>query len=249
MGVTFSLALPPEIPRPPGDQHFVDPAYRLRKTAEITTAQKVPFRGYWQPFVNGRCQGHRPPWRQSGMSPVLSRRQTSMLIMATVLAGTFHWNDQLSYGVTLPSGFPYCTGVADAPDRGVYVLLRSGESCPDLNQESLFEYVERKKISSIAIIAWYNNVEEFKDVSELARAYCPKRGFIHQKRTIYGDVHYCFVSKGRNRFLRSFVQLHTNDPEMAAVNIEFNLINSKGKYMREYWRMVESLLPIRPSAD
>ncbi|MRV76297.1 hypothetical protein GJ700_31765 [Duganella sp. FT92W] len=61
MGVTFSPALPPETPRPAGDRYFVDPAYRLRKTAETTNAQKAPFGGYWQPLVNGQAVKDRPP--------------------------------------------------------------------------------------------------------------------------------------------------------------------------------------------
>jgi hypothetical protein len=172
-----------------------------------------------------------------------------MFATALMLAGAFYWNDQLSYGVTLPSNFPHCTGVEDAPDRGVYVLLNRGEKCPDLNREGLFEYVERKKISSVAIISWYNVVEEFSDSSELARAYCPRHGIIHRKSRSYGEVHYCFASSGKSKSLRSFVQLHTNDPGMAAVNVEFYLRDSKGKYIREYWRMVESLVPIRPRLD
>jgi hypothetical protein len=172
-----------------------------------------------------------------------------MFITALMLAGAFYWNDQLSYGIILPSNFPHCSGVEDAPDRGVYVLLSRGEKCPNLNRESLFEYVERKKISSVAVISWYNVVEEFNNSSELARAYCPKYGVIRRKSMSYGDVHYCSISNGKNKSLRSFVQLHTNDPEMATVNIEFHLRDSKGKYIREYWQMVESLVPIRPCAD
>ncbi|MBY0239634.1 MAG: sel1 repeat family protein [Burkholderiaceae bacterium] len=61
MGVTFSPALPPETSRPPGDRHFVDPAYRLRKIAETTNAPRAPFGGYWQPFVNGLEVKDRPP--------------------------------------------------------------------------------------------------------------------------------------------------------------------------------------------
>lgn len=53
MGVTFSPDLPPAAPRPPGNRQFVDPAYRLRKTAETTAARNAPFGGYWQPLVNG----------------------------------------------------------------------------------------------------------------------------------------------------------------------------------------------------
>lgn len=51
MGVTFEPDLPSEAPRPPGDRHFVDPAYRLRKTGESTNLRNAPFAGYWQPYT------------------------------------------------------------------------------------------------------------------------------------------------------------------------------------------------------
>lgn len=164
-----------------------------------------------------------------------------MLWVAGMLAGAFYWNDQLSFGVEIPAIFPHCTGVADAPDRGVYVLLNKNESCPDLSKESLFDYIERKKIPSVAVIAWYNAVEEFDNSSELAEAYCLKNR-IHKKKMNFGNVYYCFVSKDRKMSLRGFVQLHKNTQKTDAVNVEFYL-NKMGKnYQGEYWRVVESLV-------
>lgn len=54
MGVTFSPDLPQEAPRPPGNRHFVDPAYRLRITGETTNALNAPFAGYWQPHTGSQ---------------------------------------------------------------------------------------------------------------------------------------------------------------------------------------------------
>ena len=168
-----------------------------------------------------------------------------MLLMATMLAGAFYWNDQLSFGVSLPPSFPRCTGVTDAPDRGVYILLSKTESCPDLNQEGLFDYVERKRIPAVAVIAWYNTMEEFHDSSDLAKAYCPKKNRIYKKAMSYGDVHYCFITQGRKISLRSFAQLHSEQGG-EAVNIEFHLNNAQRKYTDEYWRVVENLVLKKP---
>lgn len=164
-----------------------------------------------------------------------------MLWIAGMLVGTFYWNDQLSFGVEMPKIFPHCTGVSDAPDRGVYVLLDNNESCPDLRKESLFDYVERKRIPAVAVIAWYNAVEEFDNSLELAGAYCSKNR-IHKKKMNYGDVYYCFVKNNKKISLRGFFQLRQNTKNNDAVNVEFYLNKIEKKYQGEYWRVVESLV-------
>jgi hypothetical protein len=173
---------------------------------------------------------------------VATARREIMLSIAGILAGSLYWNDQLLFGVTLSPSFTHCLGVADAPDRGVYVLLKKEAACPDLNKESLFDYVERKRIPSIAVIAWYDTIEEFEGASELAGAYCPKKRFIHKKSMSYGDVYYCHISQGQKTGLRGFFQLRKNMPKTEAVNIEFYLSENRKEYASEYWRLVESLV-------
>jgi hypothetical protein len=165
-----------------------------------------------------------------------------MLSIVGILGGSFYWNEQLVFGVTLPPSFTHCLGVADAPDRGVYVLLKKEATCPDLKKESLFDYVERTRIPSIAVISWYNTVEGFEGSLALSRAYCPKQSFIQKKNMSYGDVYYCHISQGRKAALRGFFQLRKDSPEIEAVNIEFYLNENKKEYAREYWRLVESLV-------
>jgi hypothetical protein len=167
-----------------------------------------------------------------------------MLLMTGVLAGAFYWNDQLSFGVELPTIFPRCTGVVDAPDRGVYVLFNRRENCPDLTKESLFDYVERKKIPSMAVIAWYNTVEGFNNSAELAKAYCAEGRYIYRRKVNYGDVYYCFFQKENKMSLRGFVQLHKNSQSTEAVNVEFYL--NSVEHAGEYWRVVDSLVSSSP---
>ena len=169
-----------------------------------------------------------------------------MLLMVGIVVGAFYWNAQLSFGVKLPSNFPHCLGVADAPDRGSYILLSRHAKCPDLKKESLFDYVERKGIPSVGIIAWYNTIEGFDSSLELAANYCPKKSIIHKKNMNYGVVHYCFISHGRRESLLGFVQVHKSAAGREAVNIEFILNETQDEYIREYWRIVESLVLSRP---
>lgn len=49
--VVASTQLPAKPPATP-DRYYLDPAYRLRKSGEITTEPWAPFAGYWQPVVD-----------------------------------------------------------------------------------------------------------------------------------------------------------------------------------------------------
>lgn len=172
-----------------------------------------------------------------------------MLLAVGMLAGAFYWNDQMAFGVELPKFFPHCTGVSDAPDRGVYIFFKKNGRCPDLNIESLFEYSERNRIPTISLVAWYNTVEEFGSSQELVQAYCPKSIRIFNKKTHYGNLYYCFVSKGKRTSLLGFVQLHQRSLRDEVINVEFKLNDVKKSYAAEYWRLVVSLVLSRPSTS
>lgn len=129
MGVTFSVDVPTEVPRPPGDRHFVDPAYRLRKTAETTKALVAPFAGYWEPLVDGTgARGRSPALYEKGerFLPVYAQvRQESKLLTGVVWA--YHVTVRNSEYEVDPVAVPGLTRKVPVPSKRV--TCRSHDTC------------------------------------------------------------------------------------------------------------------------
>jgi len=174
-------------------------------------------------------------------------------VAAGMLVGSTYWNDQLSFGLTLPAGYAYCPSwTGGTPDRGVDVLLDKKQTCPSPAEmgDTMYDYVEKRKLPDLYVIAAYNVPEEFKDVWQLARAYCARdeldRGVKYHasvrlfERTIR-DHKMVFCNSGAHgETIRGFIQLK------GAVNVEIGLRNTYRQHIAEYWRSVKTFTEHAP---
>jgi len=174
-------------------------------------------------------------------------------VAAGMLVGSTYWNDQLSFGLTLPAGYAYCPSwTGGTPDRGVDVLLDKKQTCPSPAEMggTMYDYVAKRKLPDLYVVAEYNVPEEFKDVRQLARANCAmdasNEGIKRHtsiplfERTIHGRK-MIFCNAGTHReTIRGFVQLK------GAVNIEIGLRNTYRQHIAEYWRSVKTFTEHAP---
>lgn len=130
MGVTFTAQVPVEVPRPPGNRHFVDPAYRLRKTAETTDTLTAPFAGYWQPLVDGMAVKGRPPAlyeKGERFLPVYSQGGSETKPLIGVI-WAYHITVRNSEYEVDPVAVPGLTRKVPPPAKPM--ACRSHETCP-----------------------------------------------------------------------------------------------------------------------
>ncbi|WP_374585722.1 tetratricopeptide repeat protein [Pseudoduganella sp.] len=69
MGVVTTPPLPSAPAPANAGRYYLDPAYRLRKTGESTTARVVPFAGYWRPAIesSAKDQARHPALARPGL--------------------------------------------------------------------------------------------------------------------------------------------------------------------------------------
>lgn len=69
MGVVTTPPLPSTPVPATAGRYYLDPAYRLRKTGESTTARVVPFAGYWRPAIESspEDQARQPALARPGL--------------------------------------------------------------------------------------------------------------------------------------------------------------------------------------
>lgn len=162
-------------------------------------------------------------------------------LVAAIVAGTSYWNDQLEFGVDVPQNTTICTGANDSPDRGFYIFINNKNKCPDLTKTSLYEYVEKKKISSISVVAWYNAPEGFLSPYDLARAYCEDSEKNLFKKNIKDKVAWFCMSKGKSADISGFFLLNKGDDKTSGVNVRISL---KGRGIiadKKYWDLVNTI--------
>jgi hypothetical protein len=130
MGVTFSPDLPQEVPRPPGDRSFVDPAYRLRKTEESTNASNAPFAGYWQPYKDGQPLKNQPPglYGKDERFSTIYFSDGGRSMPLTGVTWVYHITVRNSGYVIDPVAVPGLTRKVQPPVKPV--SSRSQETCP-----------------------------------------------------------------------------------------------------------------------
>ncbi|MFZ6692237.1 hypothetical protein [Undibacterium sp. SXout20W] len=162
-------------------------------------------------------------------------------LVAAIVSGTSYWNDQLEFGVDVPVNATVCTGLSDAPDRGVYVFLDNKDKCPDLTKTSLYEYVEKERISSISVVAWSNSTEQFSSTRDLAKAYCGKSDGNLFKKNIKGKIGWFCVPKSRKGAISGFFLLNKGSEEGSGVNLQIGLNDGSKISNKEYWNLVNSL--------
>jgi hypothetical protein len=73
LAAAIGVVVTPPLPSAPAPaaagRYFLDPAYRLRKTGETTTARVVPFAGYWRPAIasSAEDQARQPALARAGL--------------------------------------------------------------------------------------------------------------------------------------------------------------------------------------